>query len=102
MCQRLVQKNHKYVFVIHEEILGVIGDALKSLESLLFYIGSYIITYKLFFLLILDNAIPIKSWFSDPADTALLNLLPFLDSLRFCSDVRSVLGRNLHTYRTYQ
>uniref|UniRef100_A0A8C3U4X0 FCP1 homology domain-containing protein n=1 Tax=Catharus ustulatus TaxID=91951 RepID=A0A8C3U4X0_CATUS len=26
-----------------------------------------------------DNAIPIKSWFSDPGDTALLNLLPMLD-----------------------
>lgn len=48
-----------------------------------------------------DNAIPIKSWFSDPSDTALLNLLPFLDSLRFCNDVRSVLGRNLHNYRSY-
>jgi CTD nuclear envelope phosphatase 1 len=46
-----------------------------------------------------DNAIPIKSWFSDPTDTALLNLLPFLDSLRFCGDVRSVLGRNLHNYK---
>lgn len=30
----------------------------------------------------LDNAIPIKSWFSDPSDTALLNLLPMLDALR--------------------
>jgi len=49
-----------------------------------------------------DNAIPIKSWFSDSSDTALLNLLPFLDALRFCGDVRSVLSRNLHTYRTYQ
>eukprot|EP00073_Rattus_norvegicus_P050215 XP_017452584.1 PREDICTED: CTD nuclear envelope phosphatase 1 isoform X5 [Rattus norvegicus] len=28
-----------------------------------------------------DNAIPIKSWFSDPSDTALLNLLPMLDAL---------------------
>ncbi|UYV68708.1 CTDNEP1 [Cordylochernes scorpioides] len=27
-----------------------------------------------------DNAIPIKSWFSDPYDTALLNLLPVLDA----------------------
>ncbi|CAF0918196.1 unnamed protein product [Brachionus calyciflorus] len=43
-----------------------------------------------------DNAIPIKSWFTDPTDTALLNLLPFLDSLRFCSDVRSsILSRGL-------
>ena len=31
----------------------------------------------------LDNAIPIKSWFNDPSDTALLNLLPVLDALRF-------------------
>lgn len=43
-----------------------------------------------------NNAIPIKSWFSDASDTALLNLLPVLDALRFCADVRSVLNRNLH------
>ncbi|KAK6176218.1 hypothetical protein SNE40_014543 [Patella caerulea] len=43
-----------------------------------------------------NNAIPIKSWFSDATDTALLCLLPLLDALRFSSDVRSVLGRNLH------
>ncbi|KAK3749187.1 hypothetical protein QZH41_010378 [Actinostola sp. cb2023] len=46
----------------------------------------------------LDNAIAIKSWFADPSDTALLNLLPMLDALRFVSDVRSILGRRLHTY----
>ncbi|XP_064459575.1 CTD nuclear envelope phosphatase 1A-like [Ornithodoros turicata] len=45
-----------------------------------------------------DNAIPIKSWFSDPRDIALLNLLPVLDALRFTSDVRSVLSRNLHLH----
>ncbi|EDV23941.1 expressed hypothetical protein [Trichoplax adhaerens] len=44
-----------------------------------------------------ENAIPIKSWFSDPTDTALLNLLPILDALRFTTDVRSVLSRNLHS-----
>ncbi|XP_041948278.1 CTD nuclear envelope phosphatase 1A isoform X1 [Alosa sapidissima] len=47
------------------------------------------------------NAIPIKSWFSDPSDTALLNLLPMLDALRFTSDVRSVLSRNLHQHRLW-
>ncbi|CAG9771227.1 unnamed protein product [Ceutorhynchus assimilis] len=35
-----------------------------------------------------DNAVPIKSWFSDPSDVALLNLLPMLDALRFTVDVR--------------
>lgn len=46
----------------------------------------------------LNNAIPINSWFSDAHDTSLLNLLPVLDALRFCSDVRSVLSRNLHLH----
>ncbi|CAJ0931833.1 unnamed protein product, partial [Mesorhabditis belari] len=41
-----------------------------------------------------QNAIPIQSWFSDPSDTALLALLPFLDALRFTTDVRSILSRN--------
>ncbi|KAI4893139.1 hypothetical protein NFI96_000152 [Prochilodus magdalenae] len=53
------------------------------------------------FILSTDNAIPIKSWFSDPSDTALLNLLPMLDALRFTSDVRSVLSRNLHQHRLW-
>ncbi|KAJ8984993.1 hypothetical protein NQ317_016904, partial [Molorchus minor] len=48
-----------------------------------------------------DNAIPIKSWFSDPTDIALLNLLPVLDALRFTADVRSVLSRNLHLHRLW-
>ncbi|ESO02723.1 hypothetical protein HELRODRAFT_188829 [Helobdella robusta] len=43
-----------------------------------------------------DNAVPIQSWFQDPRDTALLNILPVLDALRFVSDVRSILKRNLH------
>lgn len=45
-----------------------------------------------------QNAIPIKSWFSDPTDTCLLNILPFLDALRFTSDVRSILSRNQHRH----
>ncbi|XP_014668346.1 PREDICTED: CTD nuclear envelope phosphatase 1-like [Priapulus caudatus] len=48
-----------------------------------------------------DNAVPIKSWFYDPTDTALLNMLPVLDALRFVGDVRSVLSRNLHLHRLW-
>ncbi|KAF9383664.1 Nuclear envelope morphology protein 1 [Podila verticillata] len=39
-----------------------------------------------------ENGIPIDSWISDPNDEALLDLLPFLDALRFTEDVRSVLS----------
>lgn len=53
------------------------------------------------FFYVIDNAIPIKSWFSDAGDTALLSLLPVLDALRFTQDVRSVLSRNLHLHHTW-
>ena len=45
-----------------------------------------------------DNAIPIKSWFADPRDQCLLELLPMLDALRFTKDVRSILRRNIHLH----
>lgn len=40
-----------------------------------------------------DNAIPITTWYSDTSDKDLLNLIPFLISLRKVTDVRSVLSR---------
>jgi len=40
-----------------------------------------------------DSALPIDNWMGDnPADESLLNLLPFLNALRFTSDVRSILS----------
>lgn len=38
------------------------------------------------------NGIPIESWTSDRNDTALMDLLPFFDALRFVDDVRSILS----------
>ncbi|CAH7667075.1 NLI interacting factor-like phosphatase-domain-containing protein [Phakopsora pachyrhizi] len=38
------------------------------------------------------NGIPIEGWLNDPKDEGLLELLPMLDSLRFTSDVRRILG----------
>lgn len=38
-----------------------------------------------------ENGIPVDTWIDDPQDDALLDLLPFLDALRFAEDVRSVL-----------
>jgi len=40
-----------------------------------------------------DNAIPIKSYFGEIDDLHLLGLLPILDCLRFCGDVRNILHR---------
>jgi CTD nuclear envelope phosphatase 1 len=39
-----------------------------------------------------DNGLPIETWIDNQNDEALLDLLSFLDALRFCHDVRSVLG----------
>lgn len=50
------------------------------------------------FLMHPDNGIPIESWTQDKSDTSLLDLLPFLDALRFADDVRSILSlRRLQT-----
>lgn len=55
----------------------------------------YILTF------VLDNAIPIDSWMGSPTDEKLLDVLTFLDALRFLDDVRSVLslrGRKLKAH----
>ncbi|KAL8270915.1 hypothetical protein Esti_005169 [Eimeria stiedai] len=38
-----------------------------------------------------ENAIPIKSWFEDPHDRELLDLIPILKSLAFVHDIRPVI-----------
>jgi Dullard-like phosphatase family protein len=39
-----------------------------------------------------NNAVPITGWVDDPNDTALLDILPFLEQVRSLRDVRSVLA----------
>lgn len=45
------------------------------------------------FRLQVNNGIPIKSWFDDPSDQALLSLLPFLETLIDADDVRPIIAK---------
>ncbi|KAI8967635.1 NLI interacting factor [Mycotypha africana] len=38
-----------------------------------------------------ENGVALPTWISNPNDESLLDLLPFLDALRFAADVRSIL-----------
>jgi RNA polymerase II subunit A small phosphatase-like protein len=42
----------------------------------------------------LNNAVPILSWFDDPHDTELLDMMPFLENLTKLDDVAAVLDAN--------
>ncbi|XP_071715811.1 uncharacterized protein [Rutidosis leptorrhynchoides] len=45
------------------------------------------------FRLQVNNGIPIKSWFNDPSDCALISLLPFLETLADAKDVRPIIAK---------
>ncbi|KAE8689475.1 CTD small phosphatase-like protein 2 [Hibiscus syriacus] len=45
------------------------------------------------FRLQVNNGIPIKSWFDDPSDCALISLLPFLETLVDVDDVRPIIAK---------
>ncbi|GAA5876787.1 hypothetical protein JCM16303_006286 [Sporobolomyces ruberrimus] len=45
-----------------------------------------------------NNAVPISSWFNDPHDTELTDLVPFLTDLSTVDDVRSVLDAGLYQH----
>ncbi|CAL0306496.1 unnamed protein product [Lupinus luteus] len=45
------------------------------------------------FQLQVNNGIPIKSWYDDPLDCALMSLLPFLEILADADDVRPIIAK---------
>lgn len=103
LCNMFLKDNELKISEI-KEIVCIKGRKLSEKKKYIFHNAfhcnysciPFCERYHFFFL---DNAIPIKSWFSDARDTALLCLLPMLDALRFTNDVRSVLSRNLHLHR---
>ncbi|KAK6797265.1 hypothetical protein RDI58_004967 [Solanum bulbocastanum] len=61
-------------------------------ESCIFSDGSYTKDLTVFRLQV-NNGIPIKSWFDDPSDSALISLLPFLETLADADDVRPIIAK---------
>ncbi|XP_031265859.1 probable phosphatase PSR2 isoform X1 [Pistacia vera] len=47
------------------------------------------------FRLQVNNGIPIESWFDDPSDTALVSLIPFLETLANVDDVRPIIAKKI-------
>jgi len=47
----------------------------------------------------LDNGIPIESWFDDPNDRELLNLLPFLETMASADDVRPLIRNKFELHK---
>ncbi|EIE90514.1 hypothetical protein RO3G_15225 [Rhizopus delemar RA 99-880] len=47
-----------------------------------------------------SNAVPVSTWFNDPHDTELTDLVAFLDDLTMVDDVQSVLDNSIYTSTT--
>lgn len=63
------------------------GSPLSSLDDVII-IDNSPVSYAMN----VDNAIQVEGWISDPTDTDLLNLLPFLEAMRYSTDVRNILA----------
>jgi RNA polymerase II subunit A small phosphatase-like protein len=72
--------NHKGNYV---KDLSVIGRDLKNTIIIDNSPASYIFHQT--------NAVPISSWFNDPHDTELLDLIPFLADMTVVDDVNPIL-----------
>jgi len=72
------------------------GNFVKDLSRLGRQLNSTIIidNSPMSYLFHPQNALPIGSWFDDPTDTELLDMLLFLDELSKCDDVVVTLGQN--------
>lgn len=76
--------NHKGVYV---KDLSQLGRPIETVLILDNSPASYIFHP--------NNAVPVSSWFSDPHDTELTDMCPFLDDLRVVDDVRGILDGGL-------
>jgi RNA polymerase II subunit A small phosphatase-like protein len=73
--------------------LGIFIDRIQDLSQLGRPIGDTIIidNSPASYIFHPNNSVPVSSWFNDPHDTELTDLVPFLTDLAVVDDVRGVL-----------
>lgn len=82
---RLYREHCTLLNTMHVKDLSRLGRPLENI----IIVDNSSVCYKLH----PHNAIPIKSWHDDMRDTELLKLMPFLVSLSYVEDVRTVLQK---------
>lgn len=96
--------NHKgtYVKVSHSTQLFTVLISKQDLSQLGRDLSSTLIldNSPASYIFHTSNAVPVSTWFNDPHDTELTDLVAFLDDLTMVDDVQSVLDNSIYTSTT--
>eukprot|EP00884_Botryococcus_braunii_P003836 jgi/Botrbrau1/13453/Bobra.0082s0056.1 len=87
-CQRVTLTSGKQITV---KLLSCLGRDLSNIVL--------VDNIPLNFSYQMDNGIPIRSWYGDPGDEELLDLIPFLEHLAEVPDVRPVIAKTFAVHK---
>lgn len=91
VSQCVIVDNSPASYLFHPYVYPTLCSNQESYTIILHLITEDKFPYLLlFFLAGSDNAVPVKSWFDDPDDRELLELIPFFENLAKVSDISKV------------